>query len=157
MPLWNPSSESIQQTNLAQFMATLQVRSSFQCFFPRATGAFTLTVAQFLAALEKSVQYPSAAAWRPISQAKEVWRRDASGDPARDVALLHRLSCTLPEEVWPGVLQHLNLPFDTPPTRCSTWRAIQMTQFHASFGGSFEPGTLKTGSPPSRRPTSGTT
>ena len=92
-------------------------------FLSRATGACTRTRAQFLAASKHSVRCPSAAR-RPILQAKDVWRCEASGDPARDVALLHRLSCTLPEEVWPGVLQHLNLPFNTPPTRLSTLGAI---------------------------------
>mmetsp|Transcript_9824 Transcript_9824/g.29561 ORF Transcript_9824/g.29561 Transcript_9824/m.29561 type:complete len:287 (-) Transcript_9824:1375-2235(-) len=73
MPLWIPTTKSVQETNLARFMATLQ--------------------------------------------RKVAWRREASGDPARDVSLLHRLSCELPEVVLPGVLERLNLCFDSPPTR----------------------------------------
>lgn len=48
---------------------------------------------------------------------KEFWRHYQSGNPVQNLGLLHKLSCTQPEQIWPLILERLNLRFDRPPDR----------------------------------------
>eukprot|EP00884_Botryococcus_braunii_P002914 jgi/Botrbrau1/12623/Bobra.0169s0150.1 len=50
-------------------------------------------------------------------QGPPEWRRERSGDPARDLHLLHRISYEFPEHFWPPMMEQLRVRFRIPPTR----------------------------------------
>lgn len=118
MPLWTPTPESVQKTNLARFMATLQVvPPSLLPPPPRTLLPPLLALVWSCQAISKPEQVRFGHGLLCPAQTRVAWRREASGNPARDVSLLHRLSCELPEVVLPGVLDRLNLCFESPPAR----------------------------------------
>jgi hypothetical protein len=123
-PVWVPSREEVADTNLARFMAGFRVRLPRPAQLPQRR--------QWLPAAGS--RSPPEASDPPRPQGDLAWLQQRSGDPARDLPLLQRVSCDNPEGYWAAVLQQLRVSFQKPPHR---WAAVSgmITHTQLSPGG----------------------